>query len=252
MFKELHRKDEPLIICNVWDVPSALIAERNAFSAIGTSSAAIAKMIGKEDGENVLFEELMSIVSAISKASRLPLTVDIESGYGETPRIIAKNIIELVQVGVVGVNIEDSIVVQGKRQLCDSTAFSKMLKSVRALLSEAGVEVFINVRSDAYLLSVNCALEVSLARIEKYQQSGADGIFLPCIKEPDDIKVVTASTALPINVMCVPDLPDFVVLKKLGVKRISMGNFVHEAILASLSSVLTSVVKEQSFKQLFV
>ncbi|OIQ26526.1 isocitrate lyase/phosphoenolpyruvate mutase family protein [uncultured Vibrio sp.] len=251
MFKELHNEIEPLIICNVWDVPSALVAERNGFSAIGTSSAAISSMLGKDDGENVLFEQLLTIANAISKATTLPLTVDIESGYGDTPAAIANNIVELTKVGVVGINIEDSHVVQGERHLSDSTAFAQTLESVRELLSNADVDVFINVRSDAFLLNVDNALDVSIARVGQYQQAGADGIFLPCIQKTEDIRSIVAATHLPVNVMCVPALPDFDELKQLGVQRISMGNFVYEAMLSSLSSLLSSVSKQQSFKPLF-
>ncbi|ELJ8684594.1 isocitrate lyase/phosphoenolpyruvate mutase family protein [Vibrio mimicus] len=252
MFKNMHKMEDPLVICNVWDVPSAKIAERVGFLAIGTSSAAIANNLGKEDGENINFEELLVIVKAIVKSTNLPLTVDIESGYGNTPEIIAKNIIELVKVGVVGINIEDSVVVDGKRRLRDGILFEKMLRKVRELLSEADVEVFINVRSDAFLLNVKNPLVVSIERINRYQQAGADGIFLPCIRKTDDIESVVAITSLPINVMCVPELPSFSELKALGVKRISMGNFVHEAMLVSLSSYLMSIKNEQSFQALFI
>ncbi|MEH0390646.1 isocitrate lyase/phosphoenolpyruvate mutase family protein, partial [Vibrio mimicus] len=196
MFKNMHKMEEPLVICNVWDVPSAKIAERVGFLAIGTSSAAIANNLGKEEGENINFEELLVIVKAIVKSTNLPLTVDIESGYGNTPEIIAKNIIELVKVGVVGINIEDSVVVDGKRRLRDGILFEKMLRKVRELLSEADVEVFINVRSDAFLLNVKNPLVVSIERINRYQQAGADGIFLPCIRKTDDIKSVVAITSL--------------------------------------------------------
>ncbi|PKH54993.1 isocitrate lyase/phosphoenolpyruvate mutase family protein [Shewanella sp. Choline-02u-19] len=251
MFKDLHRKELPLLICNVWDVSSSLIAERNGFSAIGTSSAAIAKMLGKEDGEHVLFEELLSIVTAISNLSSLPLTVDIESGYGDSSEVIAENIIELAKVGVVGVNIEDSTVVQGERLLCDEIEFANKLKSVKAILNQMNITMFVNVRSDTYLLNIEDALEVSIDRIALYQRAGADGIFLPCLKFPNDIRAVVASTELPINVMCVPDLPDFEMLERLGVKRISMGNFLHEAMLDSFSSMLSSIVSEKSFGQLF-
>ncbi|MDC5838916.1 isocitrate lyase/phosphoenolpyruvate mutase family protein [Vibrio europaeus] len=252
MFKNMHEMEEPLVICNVWDVPSAKIAESVGFSVIGTSSAAIAKNLGKEDGENIRFEDLLSIVKAIVKSTELPLTVDLESGYGETPEIIAKNMIELVKVGVVGVNIEDSAVVDGERRLCDSALFSKTLEKVRECIREAGLEIIINVRSDAFLLNVEEPLVTSLERINRYQQAGADGIFLPCINKKDDIKSVVNSTSLPINVMCFPGLPSFSELKNLGVKRISMGNFVHEAMLASLSSSLASIKREQSFEVLFI
>lgn len=251
MFKSMHNMENPLVVCNVWDAASAVVAQNSGFSAIGTSSAAIAKTLDKEDGENIKFEQLLSIVKAISNSTNLPLTVDIESGYGRPPEAIANNINDLVNLGVVGINIEDSIVVNGERQLCDEVAFAKKLEKIRKRLSDANVEVFINVRSDAYLLNVANPLKESIDRIGKYQQSGADGIFLPCIKNPNDIQSVVASTSLPINVMCVPQLPNFAELKKLGVKRISMGNFAHEVMLACLSSKFETIQKDQCFNSLF-
>ena len=252
MFKNMHRAEEPLIICNVWDVPSAKVAQKIGFLAIGTSSAAIASNLGKDDGENIKFNDLLSIVKTISRSTNLPLTVDIESGFGDSPEIIAKNIIALVKVGVVGINIEDSIVRQGERRLQDVALFEKILKKVRELLNKADIDIFINVRSDAFLLNVREPLVVSIERISRYQRSGADGIFLPCISKTEDIEAVVASTSLPINVMCVSELPSFSELKSLGVKRISMGNFIHEAMLASLSSSLMTIKREQSFQSLFL
>ena len=96
--------ENPLVICNVWDAASAVIAQNSGFSAIGTSSAAIAKNLGKEDGENISFESLLSIVDIIGKSTTLPLTVDIEAGYGHTPEVIAGNIIKLTNLGVVGID----------------------------------------------------------------------------------------------------------------------------------------------------
>ena len=128
MFKSMHNMENPLVICNVWDAASAMIAQNSGFSAIGTSSAAIAKNLGKEDGENISFENLLSIVDIIGKSTTLPLTVDIEAGYGHTPEAIAGNIIKLTNLGVVGINIEDSIVVKGERQLCDQVVFAKRLE----------------------------------------------------------------------------------------------------------------------------
>ena len=243
--------ENPLVISNVWDAASAMIAQNSGFSAIGTSSAAIAKNLGKEDGENISFENLLSIVDIIGKSTTLPLTVDIEAGYGHTPEAIAGNIIKLTNLGVVGINIEDSIVVKGERQLCDKVVFAKKLAKIRTQLRDAKIEVFINVRSDTYLLNVTHPLEESINRINKYQESGADGIFLPCIETSSDIQSVVASTTLPINVMCVPDLPTFSELKSLGVKRISMGNFVHEVMLASLSSKFRTIQQDQCFNSLF-
>jgi 2-methylisocitrate lyase-like PEP mutase family enzyme len=179
MFKHLHRAKQPLVICNVWDGASAQIAEQIGFTAIGTSSAAIAKSLGKKDGEDVLFEELLSVVMSISRSSSLPLTVDIESGYGDSAESIVENISELAKLGVLGVNIEDSKVIQGERLLCNAAEFANRLSVIKTELACQGVNMFINVRCDTYLLNVEAPLKNSIERTSMYQSAGADGIFLP-------------------------------------------------------------------------
>ena len=110
------------------------------------------------------------------------LSVDIESGYGDTPQAIYENITELVNAGAVGINIEDSVVVNRERRLCDLMMFSQTLRKVKSMLNKANLEVFINVRVDTFLVNVKEPLEESIKRIQAYQQAGADGVFLPCIK----------------------------------------------------------------------
>ena len=111
-FQELHEQDKPLIIGNVWDAASAKAAEKLNFNAIGTSSAAIASMLGYDDGEQMSFSELLYIVKRILASTTLPLTVDIEAGYSRDPVEIANYIKTLADLGVVGINIEDSIVAE--------------------------------------------------------------------------------------------------------------------------------------------
>ncbi|BBN80522.1 carboxyvinyl-carboxyphosphonate phosphorylmutase [Pseudoalteromonas sp. A25] len=250
-FKELHTQVQPLLLCNVWDVPSVQIAQELGFAAIGTSSAAIANVLGKQDGEEVYFTELLNIVAAIAKHSSLPLSVDIEAGYAELPEDIANNIIMLAKLGVVGINIEDSIVENGQRTLVDAEKFAHKLSAIKAQLTQAHVDMFINVRSDTYLLGVETPLEASLQRAALYHEAGADGLFFPCLHLATDIQAITSVTALPINVMCVPELVDFNTLKNLGVKRISMGNFVHQAMLSSLKAALSAITASGAFTPLF-
>lgn len=109
-FKKLHSQDSPVLICNVWDVPSARIAEKLGFETMGTSSSAIAEMLGYEDGEQMQFSELEYIVQRIVSTVQLPLSVDLEAGYSRDPKKIANHIERLYKIGVVGINIEDSLV----------------------------------------------------------------------------------------------------------------------------------------------
>jgi 2-methylisocitrate lyase-like PEP mutase family enzyme len=250
MFKELHHQETPLILCNVWDATSAHIAEKLGYQAIGTSSAAIAKSFGKTDGQIISFETLLMVVKQISEVTTLPLSVDIEAGYADTSKEIADNITKLAELGVVGVNIEDSQLINGLRFLVDKHNFSEELSQVKALLNDANIEMFINVRSDTYIVDAGTALPKTIERISLYEDAGADGIFLPCLTAPDDIGKIVANCSLPLNVMCMPELVSFDELQHLGVKRISMGNFVYDNLLAHLENTLSSIKQQGSFEPL--
>lgn len=249
-FKKLHEQSNPLVICNVWDVASVKSAEKLNFQAIGTSSAAIATMLGYEDGEQMSFSELIYIVKRIMRNTELPVTVDIETGYSNDPKEIASHIKTLSDLGVVGVNIEDSNVLN-ERTLINADDFAKKLSEIKKELAKENVSIFINVRTDTFLLGIENTLEECVKRIKLYESVGADGIFVPCIEKEEDIIAVIKSTELPVNVMCMPNLPDFNMLSKLGVKRISMGNFMFDKIYNHLENTLNSVLQTQSFKPIF-
>jgi 2-methylisocitrate lyase-like PEP mutase family enzyme len=250
-FNALHHQDAPLIICNVWDVASSKIAEKLNFKVIGTSSAAIASSRGYDDGEEMSFEELCYVVKRILANTALPLTVDVEAGYSKTPAQVYKNIIQLAELGVVGINIEDSIVEDGVRSLVDKEVFTSLVNGINKALEARGLELFINVRTDTFLLGIDNVLQESLERIKRYNQAGANGIFIPCITEEDDISTMVKSTHLPVNVMCMPKLPNFHRLKALGVKRISMGNFIFDHMMANVDSLLSEIIEQQTFESIF-
>ena len=250
-FKELHKQESPILICNVWDVASAKAAKKLNFQAIGTSSGAIATMLGYNDGEEISFKELAYIVERINKSVDLPLTVDLEAGYSRQPSEIAAHIIRLANLGVIGVNLEDSIVEQGKRKLINVLPFSAMLKEVCSILKQQNQNVFINVRTDTFLLNIPNALDETIVRAASYHKAGANGLFVPCIEKEEDIARIVKATKLPLNVMCMPNLPAFDLLEKLGVKRISMGNFVFNKTTNLLETELKQILQNKSFKSLF-
>lgn len=249
-FKNLHQKNAPLLIGNVWDVPSAKAAEKLNFQALGTSSAAIAAMLGYADGEEMSFAELEYVVKRIAANTSLPVSVDLESGYSRVPSEIANHIKRLAGLGVVGINFEDSIVDE-KRKLLNVEDFAKTIFEIKNQLEKDNVSVFLNVRTDTFILGVSSAVEETKKRIHLYENAGADGIFIPCIEKEADIESIVKSTNLPINVMCMPNLPDFEKLKKLGVKRISMGNFLHGKVYGDYEKMLGSILKDNSFKSVF-
>jgi 2-methylisocitrate lyase-like PEP mutase family enzyme len=250
-FTELHHQNQPLIIANVWDAVSAITADQLGYKALGTSSAAIAAMLGYDDGEAMSFEELFYIVSRIRSVTDLPLSVDIEAGFGGSVEEISAHLKRLAHLGVVGVNLEDSCVVNGVRQLGDPNAFAFKLKEIRKLLVSANCHLFLNIRTDTYLLDHQQALRETLLRGQLYEAAGADGIFIPCLTSENDIAVITKALNLPLNIMCMPELPTFSKLETLGVKRISMGSFVHSSVQSKLEALMSAIQTDRSFAGLF-
>ena len=242
-FTALHQQNDPLLLANVWDVTGARAAEAAGYRALGTSSAAISAMLGYADGEGLTFDELFYIVCRIKSAVTVPLSVDIEAGYGDTPFGIIANIQKLADAGIVGINIEDSRVLQGQRRMDNAGTFARTLAAIR----KACQDVFINVRTDAFLLNREHALEETLQRGRLYASCGADGLFVPCLREQQDIVALAKGVALPLNIMAVPGLADFRLLAQWGVRRISMGNVLHAAAQARVRQLLSAVPTQHAF-----
>lgn len=250
-FHAMHQQAMPLQIANIWDASSAQIAQEAGYAAVGTSSAAIADMLGYTDGEGLSFAELQQVVSRVRAVCDLPLSVDIEAGYSDAPESVVANLAELAALGVEGVNIEDSTVRQGQRSLLNAGDFSAKLEKIKAGLTEMGIELFLNVRTDTYLLGWEDAQAETIRRGKMFAAAGADGLFVPCIVQEQDIAAIVKSVPLPLNVMCMPELPEFDRLAELGVKRISMGDFVHAHLQQQLLKTLKNIRANQSFHPVF-
>lgn len=240
-FKDLHRPGELFVLPNAWDAASALILQEKGFPAIATSSAAIAASLGYADGEKMSFSEYLFIIRRILAAIRVPLSVDIEMGYGGSDEEIYANIRQLIDLGVVGINIEDSTIQGFIRTLKDASLFAGTISFIRNELLSEGLDLFINIRCDTFILNVDKALEETIRRLKIYESAGADGIFLPCISAEDDISAVMRNTQFPLNVMAIPGLPGFETLNRLGVKRVSMGSFLFNKVYDNISDLVGKV-----------
>ena len=249
-FVNLHQQSEPLLIGNVWSAQSARVLENLKLKALATSSSAVAETLGYADGEVMSFEEYLFVVKRISASTHLQLSVDLEAGYGKSVDEIVANITKLHSLGVVGINLEDSIIEGGTRRMVSAETFAEKLGQISGALSSQGIRLFINVRCDAYLLGVPDARKEGIRRMKLYEAQGIHGQFLPCITNIDDIKASVAATQLPLNVMCMPNLPDFATLKSAGVKRISMGNSLNHAVYQVMEKKMQQVILNQNFSSL--
>jgi len=251
-FAALHKAGEPLLIGNAWDAASAKAFEKQGFKAVGTSSAAVAAALGYDDGEEMSLDEYLLIIKRIVASVSVPVTIDLEGGYGKSVEAICQNIRLLYDIGVAGINIEDSIVHGGTRSISEAEDVAQTLKGIIQFLQTENIRLFINVRSDSFLLGLPYALNDAVKRASIYQQAGVHGLFFPCVVGLPDINALTQATHLPINVMCMPDLPSFGDLKQAGVSRISIGPFLFNKVYQGLETAITQINADGSFKSLFV
>lgn len=246
-FKALHQAGPLFILPNAWDAKSALLFQEQGFSAVGTSSAAVSEALGYTDGENMPLADYLFVIKRIAASIKVPLTVDLEMGYADTNEKILDNCRQLISLGVAGINIEDSVISNGQRSLGNGEQFAATIKYLRSGLDAEGLSLFINLRCDTYLLNVANKATETISRLTLYEQTGADGIFLPCITDEADIAAAVAATRLPLNVMCMPGLPGFDRLQQLGVKRASMGPFLFKKVYANAAEKLQQLQTNKNF-----
>jgi 2-methylisocitrate lyase-like PEP mutase family enzyme len=247
IFKDLHYRKNLFVLPNAWNPKSALFFQENGFAAIGTSSAAVADSLGYPDGEGMPFEDYLFIVKRMVNTVNIPVTIDIEMGYGKTNQQIANNILQLIELGVAGINIEDSVIENSNRRLKDASEFAKTLEHIKNFLTTKNLSVFANIRCDTYLLNVKNKQTETNNRMAIYKNSGADGIFLPCISNENDISEAVSHTKLPLSVMCIPGLPDFELLQSVGVKRVSMGPFMFNKSYNYILELSKKIIEENNF-----
>lgn len=225
-FKALHKKEDVLLLGNIWDAHTASLAEKAGYEALGSSSHAIAFSLGYADGEQISFEELLFVLKRIAAKVTIPLSVDFEAGYSNDPDTVAGYVKQLTDIGVAGINLEDGQVKDGKRILGETSLLADKIKAIKAK-----TDIFINARADTYTTKVENALKESIRRAGIYKEAGADGIFIPLIEKSEEIKQFISEVALPLNVFVTAGLPGIQELAALGVKRVSHGAKQYDALL---------------------
>ncbi|QEY21425.1 isocitrate lyase/phosphoenolpyruvate mutase family protein [Psychrobacillus sp. AK 1817] len=231
-FKELHFSNELLFLGNAWDIFSALTLEKTGFKAIGTTSWGIANSLGFSDGELINFDRHLEIIKNIVENVKIPVSADIEAGYSEDINVIVDNVLRTADVGVAGINIEDSLKMSnGLREI---SGHCNLLENIRITLDQNGFKDFyINARTDTYFQKETPLIE-TIERAKAYVESGASGIFVPGMKEDDDIKEIIINIDAPLNVLSLPGLTNCNQLRELGVRRFSFGNALSDKVNAHL------------------
>jgi 2-methylisocitrate lyase-like PEP mutase family enzyme len=234
---ELHRPGDPVILPTVWDAWSARLAAGAGFAALTVGSHPMADSIGKPDNEGMSFDDVLTRVAQITAAVDVPVSVDIESGYGEP----AGRLIEgLLGVGAVGLNIEDTVHSEGKR-LRSADEHAELVGALRSAADAAGVHVVINARTDLFLRQDGEAsdrVERAVARLNQAAAAGADVLYPVGRHDPDTLRRLTAELELPVNAIALPDQDDAASFGPLGVARISFGPFLQAALATRATDLL--------------
>jgi 2-methylisocitrate lyase-like PEP mutase family enzyme len=222
IFHRLHIGPAPLVLVNAWDAASARIVERAGAKAIGTTSAGMAWALGYADGERMPAGELLAACARICRVARVPVTVDIERGFGDSTQAVCDVVRALIDMGAAGVNIEDGTL-PGTRELAPPEILCERIDALRRL----DARFFINARSDTYFVANDdpaARYADTLRRARLYASAGADGIFVPGMARLEEIAGLAEAVPLPVNVYAGHSkAPPVEVLAGAGVRRISLG-----------------------------
>ncbi len=234
---QLHQPGNPVVLPTVWDAWSANLATQAGFAALTVGSHPLADSIGKPDGEGMSFDDVLARVAQITAAVDLPVSVDIESGYGlPAPRLIEG----LLEAGAVGLNIEDTVHSEGGR-LRSSGEHAELVGALRAAADAAGVHVVINARTDVFLRQEGDPegrVDLAVARLSEAARAGADVLYPVARHDPETLRRLATELPLPINAIAVPDQDDPASFGPLGVARISFGPFFQYALSARATELL--------------
>jgi 2-methylisocitrate lyase-like PEP mutase family enzyme len=216
LFRALHVSPAVLCLPNAWDALSARLCQELGARAVATSSAALAWSVGYPDGECLPRERLLLAVRDLLRCLSVPLSVDLERGYSNRPEEVAALVLELAELGVSGVNLEDGTEAP--------ELLASKLDACRAALKHRGHDLFLNARTDVYLRGFTGSREAdTLTRARLYADAGADGLFVPGLCEPAQMRSIARGVPLPLNVWWQPDGGALAVLAELGVRRVSVG-----------------------------
>ena len=233
--RKLHKGPRILILANAWDVISARIVEDAGFPAVATTSAGVAAVLGYPDGQRVPQREVLEFVARIARAVSVPVTADMESGYGTSPADMAEMARALVDAGAVGLNLED-VTGDDEGSHVEIGLQTEKIAAVREASAAAGVPLVINARTDVYLMPIGpeeTRFERTVERLRAYRKAGADCVFAPGIRDKETIGKLVRAVDGPLNILLQPGGPSVADLEKLGVARASIGSGTMRAALGT-------------------
>jgi 2-methylisocitrate lyase-like PEP mutase family enzyme len=241
-----------LVLPNAWDAGSAAMIAQAGAQAIATTSGGIAWSLGRPDGQRLTRAEMIQRVREIAAAVTIPVTADIEGGYGHRPQDVATTVQAVIAAGAVGVNIEDSRAPGGP--LFDPADQAARIQAARAASASASLPgLFINARTDVFLYGIGVPetrLDDVLARSSAYAEAGADGLFVPGLTDLQVLRKLARASPLPVNVMTGPGAPTIAELAAAGIRRVSVGTAIAQATCTLAQRTATELLTDGTYTEL--
>jgi 2-methylisocitrate lyase-like PEP mutase family enzyme len=252
LFRDLHEAKSLFILPNAWDASSARIFEKAGFPAIGTTSAGIAASLGYRDGQHISPTEMARSIQQIVTAVDLPVTADIEAGYSQETEEVLKFIEQILEMGVVGINIEDSTGIK-ENPILTVNAQVKKIKAIRKLAATKRHSLLINARIDVFYLGlqdIQQAAQETLERAHAYLTAGADCIYIFGITDKEWLQKLVQEIPGPVNLLAGAGMPSISELKQMGVRRLSLGSGAMRATLGTLEAISKELLTQGTYKTL--
>jgi 2-methylisocitrate lyase-like PEP mutase family enzyme len=252
-FLKFHQDKEILVLLNSWDPGSSKLIEACGYKAIATTSMGIAASLGYPDCQVIQLHEMIEAITGIVNAVHVPVTVDIEAGYGNNLNEIIDSVRKIIATGIVGINIEDSIDLNPV--LIDEMEFCERISAIRTLSDSLGFHLVINARTDSFYTSPGSPREKlteSIKRGNKYREAGADCIFVQPVSDKEMISTLVKEINAPINILANPTIgagltPSISELQDLGVARVSLGSGLMKATLALIKKVADELSQKGTY-----
>jgi 2-methylisocitrate lyase-like PEP mutase family enzyme len=251
--RKLHGGTRMLVLPNAWDVASARIVEELGFPAIATTSAGIAFSLGYPDGQRITRDEMLEVVARIARAVRVPVTADMEAGYGITPKDMAETAKAIVAAGAVGLNLED-VTGDTEDTQVDLKLQQEKIRAIHEASASLGVKLVVNARTDVYLMPIGpepTRFERTVERLRAYREAGADCLFAPGVADGEIIRRLVKEVAAPLNILVTPAAPPIPELERMGVARASIGSGVMRATLGLVRRIGKELLESGSTSTLF-
>ncbi|GAA1855239.1 isocitrate lyase/phosphoenolpyruvate mutase family protein [Pseudonocardia ailaonensis] len=244
--------DGVLVLPNAWDAASAALIAAGGARAIATTSAGVSWALGRPDGQNLTRDEMVAAVARIVAAVDLPVSADVEGGYGPGTDAVATTVAAVVGAGAVGINLEDSRAPGGP--LFEVEEQVARIGAAREAAAAAGLpELVINARTDVFLFGIGPEtgrFDDVVARAGAYARAGADSLFVPGLLDLATLSALTARVDLPVNAMAGPGAPSVEDLRVAGVRRVSVGQAIAQAAYSLARRAAVEVLEKGTFDSL--